>query len=119
MSKVGLFHIINRFNSLKKVTTIVPNTIVKRSFEDFLVFRYLGGNPPNSQSIDYYKNVFIDKSSNYFYPLPELEFYEYESLGGDEASDARHNEEVMLRFLTSHDELTKFILSCSHDKDLK
>jgi hypothetical protein len=25
----------------------------------------------------------------------------------------------MLKFLTSHEELTKFILSCSHDKDLK
>lgn len=68
VSKVGLFHIINRFNFLKKVTTLVSNTIVKRSFNDFLIFRYLGGNPPNSKDIEYYKNVFVDKSNNYFYP---------------------------------------------------
>lgn len=43
VSKVGLFHIINRFNSLKKITTVVPNNIVKRSFSEFLVYRYLGG----------------------------------------------------------------------------
>ncbi len=32
VSKVGLFHIINRFNSFKKKTALIPNTIVKRSF---------------------------------------------------------------------------------------
>jgi hypothetical protein len=69
VSKVGLFHIINRFNSLKKISTIVPNNIVKRSFNDFLVYRYLGGAPQNDKDIDYYKKVFIDKSSNYFYPV--------------------------------------------------
>jgi hypothetical protein len=77
VSKVGLFHIINRFNSLKKITTVIPNTTVKRSFEDFLIYRYLGGNPPNEKDVEYYKNVIIEKSSNYFYPLAELEFYEY------------------------------------------
>ncbi len=68
VSKVGLFHIINRFNSLKKNTTVIPNTIVKRSFTDFLVLRYLGGEPQNSKDMEYYKKVFIDKSNNYFYP---------------------------------------------------
>ncbi len=56
---------------------MIPNTTVKRSFEDFLIFRYLGGNPPNEKDVEYYKNVIIEKSSNYFYPLAELEFYEY------------------------------------------
>ena len=91
VSKVGLFHIINRFNSLKKVTTKVPNTIVKRSFSDFLIFRYLGGNPPSLTDTEYYTKVFIDKNSNYFYPSEELEFYEYESLGDDPDSDAKQN----------------------------
>lgn len=91
VSKVGLFHIINRFNSLKKITTVVPNDIVKRSFSEFLIYRYLGGQPSCATDIEYYKNVFIDKSSNYFYPVKELEFFEYESLGDDAKSDAKDN----------------------------
>ncbi len=75
VSKVGLFHIINRFNSLKKISTVVPNDVVKRSFSEFLVLRYLGGSPSNSKDLEYYKNVFIDKSTSYFYPAKELEFY--------------------------------------------
>jgi len=43
----------------------------------------LGGKPQNPKDIEYYKKVFIDKSSNYFYPVKELEFFEYESLGDD------------------------------------
>jgi hypothetical protein len=92
VSKVGLFHIINRFNSLKKITTVVPNKIVKRSFNDFLIFRYLGGNPPTPLDLEYYKSVFIDKSNNYFYPSDEIEFFQYESLGDDPDSDAKDNE---------------------------
>lgn len=69
VSKVGLFHIINRFNSLKKNSNLVPNNIVKRSFSDFLIYRYLGGSPQDDKDIEYYKKVFIDKSSNYFYPI--------------------------------------------------
>jgi len=92
VSKVGLFHIINRFNSLKKITTVVPNKIVKRSFNDFLIFRYLGGDPPTPLDLEYYKRVFIDKSNNYFYPSDEIEFFEYESLGDDPDSDAKDNE---------------------------
>lgn len=91
VSKVGLFHIINRFNSLKKISTVVPNEIVKRSFNDFLIYRYLGGKPQNPKDVEYYKKVFIDKSSNYFYPVNELEFFEYESLGDDSTSDAKEN----------------------------
>ncbi len=42
---------INRFNSLKKLTTTIENKVVKRSFEDFLVVRYLGGEPKNEKDL--------------------------------------------------------------------
>lgn len=43
MSKTGLFHILNRFNYHKRTTRTFPNTPIKRNWEDFLRFKYLGG----------------------------------------------------------------------------
>lgn len=45
MSKTGLFHLLNRFNYHKRTTRTLPNTPIKRPFDEFLRFKYLGGDP--------------------------------------------------------------------------
>jgi len=50
MSKTGFFHIINRFNYNQRIKTEIENTPVKRTWENFLRFKYIGG-----EKIDYEK----------------------------------------------------------------
>jgi len=50
MSKTGFFHIINRFNYNQRIKTEIENTPVKRTWENFLRFKYIGG-----ENIDYEK----------------------------------------------------------------
>lgn len=56
MSKTGLFHIINRFNYNLRTKKAIKNTPVKRTWDDFLRMKYIGGENVN------YGTVKIDKS---------------------------------------------------------
>jgi hypothetical protein len=56
MSKTGLFHIVNRFNHNQKSEIKFANTPFKRSWDDFLTFKYLGGENINYENIKCEKN---------------------------------------------------------------
>lgn len=42
MSKTGLFHIVNRFNYNQRQRVEVPNSPLKRPWEQFLRYKYIG-----------------------------------------------------------------------------
>ena len=71
MSKTGFFHIINRFNYNQRTKIEVKNTPVKRPWESFLRFKYIGG-----ENIDYEKAK-IEKSDQNFYPTAKLAMSKY------------------------------------------
>jgi hypothetical protein len=56
MSKTGLFHVLNRFNYHKRTTRIIPNTPIRRNWNDFLQYKYLGGDPQAYESLKCEKN---------------------------------------------------------------
>jgi hypothetical protein len=56
-----------------------------------LIYRYLGGKPENSNDLDYYKDVLLDKNDSHFYPSKKLIFHHYQPLGSNPNSEAFEN----------------------------
>jgi hypothetical protein len=56
MAKTGFFHFINRFNYHLREKKTVKNTPVKRSWEEFLRLKYIGGENINYETTKIEKN---------------------------------------------------------------
>lgn len=80
MGKTFVFRYLNRFIKEKKLkVTNIPNVPIKRSFEDFLIYRHLGGEV-DSSGINPHPSIVGSKIDNYFYPMKELKKVEVSSL---------------------------------------
>ena len=113
MSKTGLFHLVNRFNYNQRKTTHHKNTPVRRSWEDFLKYKYLGG-----EGVDYSK-VKLEKTEYHYYPIGEILAYDYTVLGSDPAAPTHANEVILQSLLEDEGWLRRFVGNCKEDKELK
>lgn len=71
IGKSFLFRILNRFVKNKTQINVVDNLPVKRNYEDFMVYRYIGGRFIEG-SLQPPANLITNKTDNYYFPLTQL-----------------------------------------------
>jgi hypothetical protein len=73
MGKSIIFRLLNRFIKKKQFIEVEANKPVKRKFEEFLMFRYMGGRVLEGTS-EPAANLMTLKTENFYYPIANLEY---------------------------------------------